>query len=85
LNISYSGIHLSKDKGYDNCEKGNKMYTECAYIPRKYTRACGNYKKGDRGAQCSVQDRYEKAKDKQDAELEEADQTREGLKGARLC
>jgi hypothetical protein len=66
-----------KDEGCDNCEKGNGMYAECVYIPGKYGGACGNCKRGDRGAWCSVCDRDRSAKDEQDAELEEADQTRE--------
>ena len=53
------------------------MYIDCVYLSRKYSRAYRNYKRGDRGAQCSVQDIDSSTKDKQDAKLNKADQTRE--------
>ena len=53
------------------------MYAVCAHISGKYGGACGNCKRGDRGALCLVRDADGSTKDERDAKLDKADQTGE--------
>jgi Protein of unknown function (DUF3716) len=67
----------------EGCRKGNGMYAQCIRLPSEYGGACGNCKRGDRGARCTCRDLEPGTRDDVDDEPElvkRPESRREGLR-----
>jgi len=75
---------VSEDIECDTCKRGNGIYAHCIQLSKEFGGACGNCKRGDRGARCTIRDIDGNTKLDRDEEIEMVERPKSRRAGLRI-